>query len=479
MDIRSVAAAGTAALIAGTAALVAVTARPASAAAVPAKPGDFNGDGRRDLAIGSPLGTSGGVRTGFVTVVYGGTSGSGPDTAHRQVVTQDSPGIPGAGTANNAFGASLASADFDKDGYADLAIGAPGEDVDGVTHAGTVTIVYGSSAGLSARAIRLAADAQNRNFNGRFGTSLAAGDLTGDGRQDVAVNGGSAGWWLFDALATGGAHSTLIPLSEDNFYSSGLTLTAADFTGDGRTDLTASWVEGVDGIPSGRVDLYQGTGSGVALLKTYAAGGGPEATAGDVNGDGKADLITRLHPGEGPEVDGGRIVVSLSTGTGFRSQVTVSQETPGVPGTGEDGDLFGAALATGDLNGDGMADLAVGSPGEDIGTVAGAGAVTVLYGGRDGITTKGAKMFAQNTSGVPGTVEKNDAFGGGLSAANVAGDGRSDLAVGAPQENGTDGAVWIFRGTAAGITATAVSAFNEANLGLGGRSAHLGDVLLP
>jgi hypothetical protein len=475
MNIRS-ATAATARTAVAAGLIAAFTTGSAAAAATPAMSGDLNGDGRRDVAIGSPLGTSGGVRTGFVTVVLGGAAG--PDTAHKQVLTQDSAGIPGTATANNAFGQSTASADFDADGYADLAIGAPGEDVNGVTHAGTVTVVYGGSAGLSARAIQLVPDSENRNPNGRFGATLASGDLTGDGRPDLVVNGG-AGFWLFDALATGGAHGTRVPLNEDNFYASGLTLTTADFTGDGRTDLTVSWVDEVDGLPYGRVDLYQGTASGLSPLKTYAAAGGPEAIAADVNGDGKADLITRVHPVEGPEVNGGRVAVNLATGTGFRTQVTLSQETAGVPGTGEDGDLFGAAFAAGDLNGDGKADLAIGAPGEDIGTVGNAGAFTVLYGSGAGTTTQGATLFAQNTSGVPGTAEKNDAFGGGLSAANVTGDGKADLTVGAPQEDGTEGAVWIFRGAAGGIAATGVSAFNTGTLGISGRSAHIGDVLLP
>jgi FG-GAP repeat protein len=103
----------------------------------------------------------------------------------------------------------------------------------------------------------------------------------------------------------------------------------------------------------------------------------------------------------------------------------------------------------------------------------------VLYGSATGITTKGATLFAQNTTGVPGTAEKNDAFGGGLSAANVAGDGKADIAVGAPRENDTEGAVWIFPGSAGGITTTAVSAFNTETVGVSGRAARLGAVLLP
>lgn len=99
---------------------------PPVSAATPAKDYDFNGDGYVDLALGSPDGKVGAkAGAGFVSVIYG--SGSGPNTGDRRVFTQSSTGIPGTPEPYDHFGSSLASADFDRDGYADLVIGAPGE----------------------------------------------------------------------------------------------------------------------------------------------------------------------------------------------------------------------------------------------------------------------------------------------------------------------------------------------------------------
>src|SRR4029453_11317855 len=86
----------------------------------------------------------------------------------------------------------------------------------------------------------------------------------------------------------------------------------------------------------------------------------------------------------------------------------------GLIGTAEEGDFAGAALATGDYNGDSFADLAIGAPFEDIGSILDAGAVDTLNGSARTLTSTGGKQFFQGSGGVPGTPEDGDSLGSSL-----------------------------------------------------------------
>ena len=100
------------------------------------------------------------------------------------------------------------------------------------------------------------------------------------------------------------------------------------------------------------------------------------------------------------------------TASGLRG--TGSQLFTQVGGTVERGDRFGWALAFGDFNHDGFADLAAGAPGEKVSAFGAAGAVSVLYGSAGGLTTTGGQLFTQDTPGVPGSPELLDTFGWSL-----------------------------------------------------------------
>jgi hypothetical protein len=110
-----------------------------------------------------------------------------------------------------------------------------------------------------------------------------------------------------------------------------------------------------------------------------------------------------------------------------------------------------------------------------VGTVASAGAVAVLRGGASGLTGSGAVSFNQNTTSVPGTAEKNDLFGGRTALADTNHDGRAELYVSAYGENTYDGAVWAFRSTSAGPTASGSVSFGPAGLGAPVTDARFGD----
>ncbi|MFD0686740.1 FG-GAP and VCBS repeat-containing protein [Actinomadura fibrosa] len=441
---------------------------PAQAAPrVPASPGDFNGDGKRDLVAGSPFGTANGMdAAGFVTVVYGGASG--PDAAERQVITQESAGVPGSSERYDDFGASLASADFDLDGYADLAVVASGEDAQGPLDGGRITLIYGSASGLSSRAVVFGENAQ----------TVSAGDFDRDGKPDLAA-GLPGSFAVYRGLASGSTSGTVTRIGSGQGESFRVATTAADFTGDGYADLAyaVSWAP-IDGDDYWiRFNVHPGSANGVSATPAYTSSeAAPQSLAsGDVNGDGKADLVAGF-PDDGK---GGQVRVYSGTASGLGSATVIDQDSEGVPGTEEPDDLFGAAVAAGDVNGDGKADVAVGAPEEAIGTTAKAGAVTVLYGGSGGLTGTGAQQFGEGTAGVPGSVETNDRFGSQVSLADLGGDGKADLTVGSSGENGTEGALYVLNGTASGVTTTGIKAFSSANLGVQGRKASLGQVLLP
>lgn len=133
----------------------------------------------------------------------------------------------------------------------------------------------------------------------------------------------------------------------------------------------------------------------------------------------------------------------------------------------EAGDRFGWALTTGDFDGDRRDDLAIGSPGEDIGTIPNAGQVHVLYGSASGPSMTRIQSWHQDSTGIPDQLESGDNFGYALSAWNYGRTNHADLAIGAPFEDlfslaGLEqvdaGAVHVIYGSATGLSSTATAA---------------------
>ncbi|MDA8019441.1 MAG: integrin alpha [Thermoanaerobaculia bacterium] len=349
--------------------------------------GDFDDNGFDDLVIGIPGKIINGEdNAGQIVVVY--SDDQGLDFDSGQFLSQVP--LPGAPEAGDQFGFSLAVGDLSRDFVDDLAIGIPGEDIQGdlalQQDAGAVNIVYGSAGlGLTTEGDQLLHQDTpgidlNANTDERFGFSLAIGHFDGNQPMDLVV--GAPG----EVVSGPGHHGAAIILPGAQ--------------------------GGIDPPNSDETVLSQAT-DGVHGTHQDGDEFGYSLAVGFFNAGGNMDLAVGV-PGESElgttESGAVQVFYGRSTGLGVEGNQFLVESVLDVDVSPFD--RFGEALAVGDFNADGEDDLAIGAPLDNSLGVVNSGEVTVLYGGQDGISIDGFQVLDMIFFD---TLEIGDQFGFSLS----------------------------------------------------------------
>jgi hypothetical protein len=384
--------------------------------------GDFNGDGYDDVLVGAQLNDAGGADAGRVYIVRGG-----PNADPSLALTFT------GGAAGDQCGAAVAAAgDLNNDGYGDILVSAPWNDY-GATDGGMVYVQCGGNPSALP-----AYYCYGTTVNERFGTAIgAAGDVNNDGYDDWiigsprATGGGKAYVYLGGAAVNTTADVTLTAAAVGDEFGCSVG-TAGDVNGDGYDDvIVGAHLNDAGGANAGRAYVYYGGAAGpntVAdlILTGEALGdrlGISVATAGDVNGDGFADVIVGAHLNDAGGMDAGRAYVYFG---GPNADNVADMTLTGVAA----GDYFGNAVGpAGDVNLDGCGDIFVTAPLND-GSATDAGRVYIFYGALPSTTSDWT--FSGEVA--------YDHFGTAAACAgDVFGDGVPDFIVGAPLNDASGG----------------------------------------
>jgi hypothetical protein len=426
--------------------------------------GDVNGDGLADLIVGAP-GVNGG--SGRSYVVFGKASGVATELS---AVANGQGGfvINGFGIKNYSSKSVSAAGDVNGDGLGDLIVGVPNANATG----GASYVVFGKTTGTAIELSAVSGGSDGFVINNQLysrqlsGSSVsAAGDVNGDGFADLIVGAPYANqnkgvsYVLFGKTASAAVNLSDMGSGLAGYEievdtqgaTSGTSVSAAgDVNGDGLADL----IVGAPGAVRSYVVFGKTTTHGVSISGTAVGlddgfaiigdssskdSGRSVSSAGDVNGDGLADLIVGA-----PDANGGGGRTFVVFGKTTSNAIDLSAVAAGVGGFVINGDSTsqssGYSVSTaGDINGDGLADLILGAPNS--------GKTYVVFGKSTGTSIAVSAV----ATGVGGFAINGNYSGGSVSAAgDVNGDGLADLLIGAPADGGRS---YVVFGNTSGVFA--------------------------
>jgi len=387
--------------------------------------GDLNGDNIPDIAIGAPGANGVGFDNGKVYVFFGRANWNGAID-----LAQQKPDVEILGeAAEDHFGSSLAIGDVNGDGKNDLIIGAPM--ADGGTElpdAGKVYVVFGGLTGDTNDSI----------------TKLA----------DVTITGSQRSEWAGTSVAAGFIHTKNGPAADLIIGAPGFD---APSTSAALSDVGAAYV--FFGAPqlARNIELAKASAN-YKVTGTFANGlAGAKVAVGNFNGDEYEDFAIGAPSANSNGLKSSGAVFLALGGPAVSGEKNTSQASSLIFFGGNENDLLGSSLALGDINGDGRADLVIAASGGSgpNNSRPGAGNVYVIYGGTN-LQGRPADLTIYGSSATGDTVP--DALGTSLAIGDFNGDGIGDLLIGAPGADNTDpkrnpvGAVYLIHGTRGGLT---------------------------
>ncbi len=355
--------------------------------------GDVNADGYADLVVGAGQYDNPEVDEGSAFVFLGGPSG----LAATPALTLDNPADQSMGGLGNAV---AVVGDLDGDGYADYVVGASGQ-ANPEMNEGNAFVYAGAPSGSMTPLLTL--DNPGDVTPGSFGAAVdGVGDVDGDGYADFAVGAiyqsapefseGNAFVYLGSPSGARAVPDTTLDNPDDQsggYY--GRVTGVGDVDSDGYADLVVgATTQASPDIGEGNAFVYMGGASGLPTTpdlridnptdQANAHMGLDCASAGDVDGDGYADLVVGSNNQDFPESNEGTAFVFRGATGGLETAPSVTLDNPLDQASG----TFGRSVGGGDFNGDGYGDVVVGADGMST-PASGEGNAFVYLGGPSGI----------------------------------------------------------------------------------------------